>query len=175
MNTTHHPHQTASRLRINTPIGDLVVIHRDGVVLSCGWNETGHDQVQFIHPSLRPSFIEDDTEDVHGIAKAVEAFFGGDLNAIDRVPIEQVGGKFTQQVWTAMREVPAGETVSYSELAAMAGNPMAFRAAATACARNPIALFVPCHRVTASGGKPGGYRYGLHIKAYLLKVEQGEG
>lgn len=175
MSTSHDPTHTASRLRIDTPVGELVVIHRDGVVVSCGWDDNEHDQLQFIHPSIRPTFLEDDTTDTNGIAQAVDSFFSGNVEAIATVPIEQIGGPFTQQVWAAMREVPAGETVSYAELAAMAGNPMAFRAAATACARNPIALFVPCHRVTASGGKPGGYRYGLDVKQYLLDQEQGLG
>lgn len=173
MNLQPRVTDTASRLRINTPVGELVVIHRDGVVLSCGWDESDHDQLQFIHPSIRPTFLEDTTEDAHGITEAVNAFFAGEVDAITQVPIAQIGGPFTQKVWSAMREVPAGETVSYAELAAMAGNPMAFRAAATACARNPIALFVPCHRVTASGGKPGGYRYGLAIKQHLLDLESG--
>lgn len=171
MSASHDPNQTAARLRIDTPVGELVVIHRDGVVLSCGWDETEHDQLQFIHPSIRPAFLEEDQDDTHGITQAVDAFFAGKVAAITTVPIKQIGGPFTQQVWAAMREIPAGETVSYAELAAMAGNQMAFRAAATACARNPIALFVPCHRVTASGGKPGGYRYGLNIKEHLLEIE----
>lgn len=163
---------SAYRLRIPTPVGELAVIHREGVVLSCGWDSTTHDQLQFIHPSIRPEFLEDDPKDHNGISAAIDAYFAGEVDAITAVPIQQIGGPFTQQVWAAMREVPAGETVSYAELAAMAGNPMAFRAAATACARNPITLLVPCHRVTASGGKPGGYRYGLHIKEYLLSIEQ---
>lgn len=166
-------HLLASRLRVSTPVGELVVIHRDGLVLSCGWNETEHDQLQYIHPSIRPTLIEDDVEDLFGIRAVVEDYFTGKVESICTVPVEQVGGPFTQHVWAAIREIPVGETVSYAELAAMAGNPMAFRAAATACARNPIALFVPCHRVTASGGKPGGYRYGLHIKQHLLDLEEG--
>ena len=168
-------HDQATRICIATPVGDCWVIHRDGVVLSCGWDDTLPDQLRFIHPSIRPVVVTDKPGDAFGITDAIQAFMGGEVELISRVPIHQVGGPFTQQVWAAMRDVPAGETVSYAELAAMAGNPMAFRAAATACARNPIALIVPCHRVTASGGKPGGYRYGLHIKQYLLDLEQGLG
>jgi methylated-DNA-[protein]-cysteine S-methyltransferase len=71
-----------------------------------------------------------------------------------------------------LRAVPAGEVVSYQELAQMAGRPRAMRAVGTACARNRVALFVPCHRVIASGARLGGYGFGgPSIKAALLRHE----
>jgi methylated-DNA-[protein]-cysteine S-methyltransferase len=73
-----------------------------------------------------------------------------------------------------MREVPPGETITYTELAARAGSPTAVRAAGQACARNVIAPIVPCHRILRSDGTFGGYAYGLHVKRWLLAHERGE-
>jgi methylated-DNA-[protein]-cysteine S-methyltransferase len=87
------------------------------------------------------------------------------------VPVRQPGGAFQQAAWSAMREIPAGHTWSYSELATMAGRPDAVRAAGTACARNTVAPFVPCHRVLRSDGSLGGYAYGLDAKRWLLAHE----
>ena len=74
-----------------------------------------------------------------------------------------------------MREIPAGTTWSYGELAAKAGSPRAVRAVGQACARNMVAPFVPCHRVVRSDGSLGGYFYGLDTKRWILAHERGEG
>lgn len=105
------------------------------------------------------------------ITEAVAAYSAGDLGALDRVTVEQDGGPFFQQVWRAMREIPAGTTVSYAQLAARAGNSRAVRAAGSACARNLLAPFLPCHRVLRSDGALGGYAYGLAVKDALLAHE----
>jgi methylated-DNA-[protein]-cysteine S-methyltransferase len=106
------------------------------------------------------------------IADAVAAYSAGDLAALDAVTVEQDGGPFFQQVWRAMREIPAGTTISYAELAARAGNSGAVRAAGSACARNLLAPFLPCHRVLRSDGALGGYAYGLKVKDALLAHEE---
>jgi methylated-DNA-[protein]-cysteine S-methyltransferase len=90
---------------------------------------------------------------------------------MDEIPVTQPGGAFRQAAWTAMRRVPAGETISYTKLAAEAGNPKAVRAAASACAQNLIAPIVPCHRVLRSDGSLGGYYYGLPVKQWLIAHE----
>jgi len=87
------------------------------------------------------------------------------------VPVRQPGGAFQQQVWDVMRRIPPGQTWSYAELAAKAGNPDAARAAGSACARNLVAPFVPCHRVVRTDGSLGGYYYGLDVKEWLLAHE----
>jgi len=73
-----------------------------------------------------------------------------------------------------MREIPAGQTWSYRDVAAKAGKPDAVRAAGTACGRNRVAPFVPCHRVVRSDGSLGGYGFGLDVKRWLLGHEAGE-
>ena len=82
------------------------------------------------------------------------------------------GTPFQQDVWRYLQTIPRGEVRSYSELAQAIGRPQAIRAAASACARNTIALLIPCHRVIRGDGSLGGYRWGLHKKASLLETEK---
>ncbi|MBE1515197.1 methylated-DNA--[protein]-cysteine S-methyltransferase [Nesterenkonia halotolerans] len=106
------------------------------------------------------------------VAEALAAYAAGDHTALDEIPVIQPGSEYRQDVWAAMREVPAGETVSYAELAQMAGRPLAHRAAASACANNLVAFAVPCHRVIRSDGGIGGYGFGgTETKRALLARE----
>ena len=88
------------------------------------------------------------------------------------LPIDVRGTAFQVQVWEALRQIPAGTTISYSELAAAIGRPTALRAVASACAANPAALVIPCHRVVQSDGAIGGYRWGRDTKESLLAAER---
>ncbi len=88
------------------------------------------------------------------------------------LPLDVRGTAFQEAVWQALKTIPAGETRSYAELAALAGRPGAVRAAGTACGRNPLAVIAPCHRVTRSDGAPGGYAYGVDRKRALLDRER---
>jgi AraC family transcriptional regulator of adaptative response/methylated-DNA-[protein]-cysteine methyltransferase len=81
------------------------------------------------------------------------------------------GTAFQLRVWTALRSIPRGETRTYSQIAELIGQPQAARAVARACAANPLALLVPCHRVVRSDGGLGGYRWGLDLKKALLETE----
>jgi len=87
------------------------------------------------------------------------------------VPVRQRSGEFLTHAWDVLRKIPAGDPVTYTEFAALAGRPAATRAAANACARNAAALFVPCHRVLRIGGALGGFRWGLPAKRWLLDHE----
>jgi methylated-DNA-[protein]-cysteine S-methyltransferase len=88
------------------------------------------------------------------------------------VTVEQhTGGEFMAHAWQVMRDIKPGSPVTYSEFARLAGRPAAIRAAAAACARNPVALFTPCHRVLRLDGSLGGYRWGLPVKRWLLDFE----
>ena len=90
------------------------------------------------------------------------------------LPVDVQGTAFQEAVWQALRAIPAGETLSYAQLAAMAGSPRAVRAAGTACGANPVAVLVPCHRIRTSDGGIGGYAYGVDRKRALLKREGSE-
>ena len=90
----------------------------------------------------------------------------------DGVPVDIRGTAFQWRVWRALTRIPRGETRTYSEVARVIGQPSAVRAVARACATNPIALVVPCHRVVRRDGDLGGYRWGLGMKDALLAVER---
>jgi AraC family transcriptional regulator of adaptative response/methylated-DNA-[protein]-cysteine methyltransferase len=89
------------------------------------------------------------------------------------LPLDVRGTAFQQRVWQALRRIPSGRTVSYSELARRIGAPAAVRAVAGACAANPIAVAIPCHRVVRNDGALSGYRWGVERKRALLEREAG--
>ena len=107
-------------------------------------------------------------------ARALSAYFAGDLNAVDEVPTETNGTAFQRAVWTALRNIPVGRTVSYGALAAQIGNLKAVRAVGLANGANPIAIVVPCHRVIGANASLTGYGGGLHRKRWLLAHERGD-
>jgi len=93
----------------------------------------------------------------------------GDLSEI---PVRISGTEFQKQVWEALEQLPVGSRQPYSALAESIGQPTAVRAVASACARNSIALRIPCHRILRSDGALGGYRWGLAMKQRLLNAER---
>ena len=102
----------------------------------------------------------------------LEAYFAGALRDFD-TPLAPQGTEFQRNVWRCLREIPYGETISYSELAIRVGNPKAFRAVGLANGQNPIPILIPCHRVIGKDGSLVGYGGGLHIKEKLLALERG--
>ncbi len=89
-----------------------------------------------------------------------------------RLPVDLKGTNFQLRVWTALRDIPLGETRTYSEVAEMIGEPKAVRAVANACASNPVPLIIPCHRVIRKDGSLGGYGLGINRKKALLSTER---
>ncbi len=112
--------------------------------------------------------------DVAQVVAAVRAWSDGSApDALDAVPVLQTGGEFRQRCWQALRSVKAGNVVSYAQLAAMAGNRNASRAAGSAMANNTVAPFVPCHRVVRADGVIGNYSAtgGSETKVRILEHE----
>ena len=103
--------------------------------------------------------------------EAVRAFYDGDLDPVMTVPVDLHGTEGQQAGWAALRRIRPGSPLTYTEFARELGNPRAVRAAASVCARNPVALFVPCHRVLRSDGSMGGFAWGEAIKRDLLRRE----
>lgn len=146
-----------------------VVTDVTGAVVASGWTTSADDLLGLVAATI---LSEIGTDDVPAdVVASLEAYSRGDLDAPARVPVRQAGPPFLEQVWKVLRDVGPGETVTYAELAAMAGRPTAVRAAASGCARNSAALFVPCHRVLRTGGGPGGFGWGLDVKRRLLAHE----
>ena len=112
------------------------------------------------------------------VAQALEDYFSGKSADFVDLPLDIQGSPFHLRVWQELRKIPAGETVSYQELARRLGNSQASRAVGQACGANPIPLIIPCHRVIAANGSLGGFSSGLPRKRWLLEHEQvkvGEG
>ena len=159
-------HQT-----IDTPAGPFtVVLSPAGAVRADGFTTDVAALLALIHPALRE--VAHPADDAGPVATRVRSYFDGDRGAIDDVPVEQhSGGDFMRHAWRVMRDIKPGSPVTYSAFAQLAGRPAAIRAAAAACARNPVALFTPCHRVLRLDGSLGGYRWGLPVKRQLLDLE----
>jgi methylated-DNA-[protein]-cysteine S-methyltransferase len=161
------------------PVGRGEWHHRTLTVAAAraaGFTADAADLLPLIHPSLRAGLADQPRHrpDLGPISTATAAYLDGDLTAIDVVPVEQhTSGQFMAHAWTVLRDVKAGEPVTYTAYAGLAGRPAAVRAAAAACARNAAALFVPCHRVLRTDGTLGGYRWGLDVKKWLLGHESG--
>ena len=105
------------------------------------------------------------------VSDLLSDYFAGDINALNGISVRQPGAQFSQAAWKAMRRVKAGMTISYADLADRSGSKAAVRAAGSACAKNAIALVVPCHRIVKTGGSLGNYAYGLNKKEWLLRHE----
>jgi len=105
------------------------------------------------------------------VVDALRAYAAGDLGTLDTLTVAQPETPFRGEVWRALRGVPSGSAVTYTELAARAGRPSAVRAAASGCANNLVALIVPCHRIVRSDGGLGGYLFGVELKERLLRHE----
>jgi methylated-DNA-[protein]-cysteine S-methyltransferase len=105
------------------------------------------------------------------VREALQQYLHGKLTAIDAIVVETAGTEFQRQVWTALRAVPAGTTLSYGALAARIGRPSAVRAVGHANGSNPVGVVVPCHRVIGTNASLTGYGGGLHRKRWLLEHE----
>lgn len=161
---------TATWATLDTQVGPFTaVVDADGAVLASGWTAELDELLPQIHASLRPAELV--PGDLGPVGEAITRYHDGDLSAIHAVPVRQRSGAFLEHAWDVLREVPAGAPVTYTEYAAKAGRPAAVRAAASACARNAAALFVPCHRVLRTDGTLGGFRWGVEVKRRLLAHE----
>lgn len=154
---------------MSSPIGKLYLLTRGKTVLAL--NLSGF---QDLLSTLTPGELEEKitkSSKRNPIISALENYFDGDLAAINKIAVKQPGGDFSQAAWSGMRKIKVGTTESYSDLAHRAGSPAAVRAAGSACAKNKIAVIVPCHRIINSGGAIGAYGWGVNKKIWLLKHE----
>lgn len=155
-----------------TPIGVLqVVADVSGVkpvVVSSGW-QSADESIARLNLTGSTSLVK--VNKIDGLSEKIDQYFDGDIDALTQLLTKQPGGPFMLDAWDALGKVPAGTVVTYSDLASLAGRPSAVRAAASACARNLVAPFIPCHRVIRTDGSLGGYYYGLDKKVWLLNHE----
>jgi methylated-DNA-[protein]-cysteine S-methyltransferase len=156
--------------RTKTPIGEfLIVADSDGRLRAAEWTdcvslprlERQYGAPIALEPAKNPG----------GLTSAFDAYFAGDLAAIDLLPVEAGGTPFQRAVWSALRTIACGTTISYAELAQRIGRPSAVRAVGLANGSNPVCIVVPCHRVIGSNGTLTGYGGGLERKRWLLAHE----
>jgi methylated-DNA-[protein]-cysteine S-methyltransferase len=152
---------------LDSPVGPLTLVATDGVLSGLYMEKQRH-----LPPEETFGALDDPgTDPFATVAAQLTAYFAGELTEFD-VPLNLHGTPFQRRVWTALQDIPYGETTSYGELAAELGNPSASRAVGLANGRNPVGVIVPCHRVVGSTGSLTGYGGGLDRKRYLLDFER---
>jgi len=159
--------------RLSTPIGRLLVVQGERGVVRVAFEEEPEDRVLAeVAARVGPRIVGSDRE-LAGTREELEAYFAGerDPHALP-VDLSLVAAPFRRAVLETLHdEIGRGEVVTYGALAGRAGNPRAYRAAATACARNPVPILVPCHRVLPVSGGIGDYGGGPERKRALLELE----
>jgi methylated-DNA-[protein]-cysteine S-methyltransferase len=156
---------------LDSPIGPLTVAVHEGRLCALEFGERWQRRRRSIERRVGPVDLQRRT-DPGGIVSCLEEYFAGRLDAITTVTIHPWGTPFQLRVWTRLRDVPAGRTTSYGDLARSIGAPAAVRAVGAANGANPIAIVVPCHRVIAADGSLSGYAGGLERKRWLLRHER---
>lgn len=160
--------------RVRTPIGALLIVSDDGGNLRAA---EFHDFEERLHRSLRLNTAR------HGgytlrksrapasVRERIEAYFAGDLGAIDGIEVLTFGTPFQQKVWRALRRIAPGKTLTYGALAQRIGEVRAIRAVGAANGANPVSVIVPCHRLIGANGSLIRYGGGIHRKHWLLRHE----
>jgi methylated-DNA-[protein]-cysteine S-methyltransferase len=155
---------------LDSPMGAITVAVRDGRLCALNFVDHWPRQVAWLERRLGPLTFRR-SADPAGVVSCLSAYLAGDLAALDSVVVEAHGTPFQRRVWTRLREVRAGTTVSYGELARAIGEPTAVRAVGAANGANPVSIVVPCHRVIGCDGRMVGYGGGLERKLWLLRHE----
>lgn len=154
---------------VETAAGPFWLAVRNGALVAAGFVDASPRLLARLEARFGP-LEPRETEDPAGVASALRRYLEGDLAALETVPVDAGGTPFQQDVWAALRAVPAGSTVTYAELARRVGRPRAVRAVGAANGANPVSIVVPCHRVVGKDGLRG-YAGGLPRKAWLLGHE----
>jgi methylated-DNA-[protein]-cysteine S-methyltransferase len=163
------------RDHLATPIGNLLIVSdRQGRAFFVDFGDD-EDRIRRLIPRYYGAGVSLTSEPApRRIRDALAAYFAGVISAIDSVPVAAPGTPFQQRVWSELRRIPAGQTISYGTLARRIGSPAAVRAVGLANGANPIAIVVPCHRVIGADGSLTGYGGGLGRKRWLLAHEGAE-
>ncbi len=163
--------ETLTLDRVSTPVGEvLLVTDGEGAVRALDFADY-EDRMTRLLARHAPGASLKAGRAPEPVRAAVEAYFAGDVHALDGLTVTAGGTDFQRSVWKALRAIPAGETRTYGQLAAAIGSPKAVRAVGLANGRNPVGLIVPCHRVIGANGTLTGYAGGLERKRWLLQHE----
>jgi AraC family transcriptional regulator of adaptative response/methylated-DNA-[protein]-cysteine methyltransferase len=158
---------------VNSPLGRLLVAATEkGVCAVSLGDDDAVLEAALLH-EYPAATIQRDGADIREWVNAILSYLNGQQPDLD-LPIDVQTTAFRWRVWKNLQTIPRGSTRSYSEIARELGQPQAARAVANACATNPVALIVPCHRVVQANGDTGGYRWGKERKQKLLEQEAKE-
>lgn len=155
---------------VNCPLGRLLVAYTERGVCAVAIG----DDARALEASFRGDFPD---AEIHAAGPSIHEWITAIVRGLDggktsAIPLDAQGTAFQWRVWNALQQIPRGTTLSYGDVAKRIGQPSAARAVARACATNPVALVIPCHRVVREDGEPGGYRWGPERKKELLEREQ---
>ena len=170
---------------LDTPIGNIMIASTDKGLCYLTWNigtETDESMKKLARVSIMKilrvnnvQFMDDGCKHINAAKTELNEYFSGELNTFTvQIDLQTAGTEFQRTVWSMMKDIPYGKTNSYSDIASSMGKKEAARAVGSACARNPLPVIIPCHRVLSSTGKIGGYSApgGLKTKEFLLELEK---
>lgn len=156
---------------VDSPVGRLQLARDEAGLRAIHFVRSGGAGRAGADLEVGPSDVRDETA-FDDVVSQLEEYFAGKRRDFT-LPLAPRGTPFQQRVWTALLDIPYGETISYGELAARIGKRSASRAVGLANGSNPLPIVIPCHRVIGSNGKLTGYGGGLPIKQQLLALERG--
>ncbi len=155
----------------SSDLGRVLVAATDKGVCAVRMGDSDSELLAELRREFPMSEMKDDPQGLSATVKQVIKCVNGN-DAHPQIPLDIRGTAFQAKVWETLRRIPRGETRSYAQIARSIKQPNAVRAVARACAANPVAVIVPCHRVVRSDGAMGGYRWGLERKEKLLAAEK---
>jgi AraC family transcriptional regulator of adaptative response/methylated-DNA-[protein]-cysteine methyltransferase len=156
---------------IATPLGRMLIAATERGLCAVRFGESVAELEQGLRAEFHAAELHRDRAAIERYVEPLLAAIRGEKTIID-LPLDVKATAFQLKVWQKLREIPRGETRSYTEVAREVGDPRAVRAVARACAMNPVAIAVPCHRVVRSDGELAGYRWGVERKKKLLERER---
>jgi len=154
----------------NSSLGSILIAKSDRGVCAILLGDDAKTLARELQGRFPQSRLIGDDAGLADLLAQVAVFVEAPARGLD-LPLDPQGTAFQQRVWQALREIPAGETASYADIAGRIGSPNAARAVAQACAANPVAVAIPCHRVVRNDGSLSGYRWGVERKRALLDRE----
>lgn len=160
--------------RLQTPIGVIYIEENGEAVTSLYIDNTHEERYYFDESDKKLQFLDEPASDLLETAGIqLMEYFQGKRKEFS-IPLAPQGTEFQKKVWKALCTIPYGQTASYGEIATQIGNPKACRAVGGANNKNPIMIFIPCHRVIGADGSLVGFGGGLGAKRYMLDLEKGE-
>ena len=163
--------QSIAYTTFHSPLGCILLASTGRGLCSVKIGDTPEALVKTLAAEFSEADLRQDGKALKTEKDQVLAFLSGDVT-LAKLPLDVRGTVFQQRVWSALRQIPRGETRTYKDIASAIGAPKAVRAVGSACGANPVALVIPCHRALRTDGGLGGYAWGLERKQKLLKIER---